>query len=75
MAQTLTPMSAVQRFWSAVRWYTREFFGENAYDKYLVRHYLAHTPARAAGLNHQPLSRRQFYRQLSDAAADIRGCC
>jgi hypothetical protein len=53
----------------------REFFGENAYDHYLARHYLAHVHARQAGLDHQPLSRRDFYRQLADAAANVRGCC
>jgi hypothetical protein len=66
---------AWRRWLSALAWLWREFSGENAYDKYLVRYHLAHAPARAAGLDHRPLSRREFYRQLSDAARSPGGCC
>ncbi|MDR1443146.1 MAG: YbdD/YjiX family protein [Bifidobacteriaceae bacterium] len=59
---------------SIMAWYWREFFGENAYDKYLARHHLAHANARAAGLAHEPLTRREFYRQLSESTPP-RGCC
>ncbi|MDR0626759.1 MAG: putative selenoprotein [Bifidobacteriaceae bacterium] len=67
-------MNVWRRAWSALSWYIREFLGDNAYDKYLVRHHLAHTAWRAVGVDHAPLSRREFYRRLADAAS-VRGCC
>jgi uncharacterized short protein YbdD (DUF466 family) len=53
----------------AIGWYVREFFGDTAYDKYLARHRVSHC---APDL--PPLSRREFYRRLTDEGR-ITGCC
>jgi hypothetical protein len=64
-----------RRAWRAAKWYVAEFFGDNAYEKYLVRHELAH--ARLGGAEpaaHRPMSRREFYRRLTDSTPP-KGCC
>jgi hypothetical protein len=71
------PASPVARVCRALAWYTAEFFGDNAYEKYLARHRLVHSgrPAQPS-----PLTRREFYRrqtELERANGDqpACGCC
>ena len=58
------------RLLRAVLWYLRELTGESAYDRYRERHDREH-PACA------PMSRREFERRRTDAAAVVPGsrCC
>ena len=48
----------------------REFTGESAYDRYLLRHRLEHP-------GHEPMSERQFWRARTDFDEEnvSSGCC
>lgn len=53
-----------------IRWYTREFFGDTAYERYVARHKIDHP-------DHPPMCERDFWRMRDRDAEDQvqTGCC
>lgn len=70
MISVMAIVDAVRRGAVSVRWYVREFFGDSAYERYLVHHAATHP-------DHPALSEREFWRMRDrDAESQvISGCC
>ncbi|WP_124054261.1 YbdD/YjiX family protein [Arcanobacterium ihumii] len=62
--------SALARGLSEIRWYVHEFFGDNAYERYVARHRIEHP-------DHPPMCERDFWRKRDRDAEDLvqTGCC
>lgn len=63
-------LSRMPDAWRALRWYTREFFGDSAYERYLQRHQAAHPGSPI-------MSEREFWRRRDQDAEERTGtgCC
>jgi uncharacterized short protein YbdD (DUF466 family) len=59
-----------------IRFWVREFLGENAYDRYLVEWHRRHTNFDPGG-EHRPLSEREFFTQRIEDKYSAGGgrCC